>query len=331
MNILVTGANGFIGRELCRVALANGDYVRAAVRSVNNELSSSEATDSIVIGDLGQDTDWSKALHGIDSVVHLASRVHVMHKKSGGALDIFRKVNVAATRKLAQQAAAAGVRRLVYISSVKVNGEEVPLPYTEQDKPSPRDEYAISKWEAEIEIQQIAAKTGLEVVIIRPPIVYGPEVKANFLQLMKIVSYGIPLPFKGSDNRRSLIFVRNLVDAIIACVKSPQAIGKTYLVSDGHDVSIETLVRELARALGRPSRLFRFPEPILRLAGKLIGKGASLDRLLGSLTIDMTHIRHDLHWGPPYSLEQGLKITADWFKDNYQSRIMQRMRFYRNE
>lgn len=311
--VLITGGNGFIGKALCQSLLHDGYSVRTAVRSKSNSSCSQENSFTIQVGEIDSKTDWTDALQGIDTVIHLAARVHVMQDISNDPLSAFRCVNVDGTARLAQQAVSAGVKRLIYMSSVKVNGEESPNAYTEKDRPSPRDAYAISKWEAEQILRQIAAKTGLEVVTIRPPLVYGPEVRANFLQLIRIVNRGIPLPLAGVNNRRSLIYIENLVDAIVACVSRPEAAGQTYMVSDGTDVSTPELIRRIASSLGKTARLLPCPKNMMRLASKLIGKSAAVERLLGSLTVDPSKIRHQLGWKAPYTIDQGLRKTAEWF------------------
>jgi len=313
MRILVTGANGFVGKSLCLSLLTKSYFIRRAVRTATNDPELNNISELCCVGEIGPETGWRDALKNIDVVVHLAARVHVIHDVSTDPLSAFRQVNVAGTERLTRQAAAAGVRRLIYISSIKVNGEESPVAYTEKSTSIPQDAYAISKWEAEQKLHQVAAETGLEVVIIRPPLVYGPGVKANFLQLLNFVKRGIPLPLAEVENRRSLIFVENLVDAIIACVDRPEAAGQTYLVSDGDDISTAELIRRISHALGRPDRLFPFPPGIMRMAGRLLGQSAAMDRLLGTLTVEVSKIRNDLNWTPPYTMEQGLAETADWF------------------
>jgi nucleoside-diphosphate-sugar epimerase len=292
-----------------------------------------------VVPSLPDTAGYAELMRGVELVVHLAARVHVMDEKAVNPLEEFRKVNVAGTEQLARQAAAAGVRRLVFMSSVKVNGEggsgkrEVASgkrqagsgkreagsgrqggisPYTEDDPPAPEDPYGVSKQEAEDVLRRVARETGLEVVIIRAPLVYGPGVKANFLQLMRTVHRGIPLPVGCIHNRRSLIGLGNLVDAVIACVKHPNAAGNTFLVCDDDDVSTPELVRRIAAALGRQARVFPVPLALLRLAGAVIGKRAAVDRLVGSLTVDTGKIRRELGWKPPFTMEQGLRETAEW-------------------
>jgi nucleoside-diphosphate-sugar epimerase len=315
--ILVTGATGFVGKPLCEKLLTTFRLVRGAVWL--NEPATNLPVDvqPTSIETIGPYTDWSKALAGIDTVVHLAARVHVMDETSGDPLTAYRLVNVAGTENLARQAAAAGVRRLVFLSSVKVHGEESVHPYTEKDQPLPQDPYGVSKLEAEKILHQIAAETGLEVVIIRPPLVYGPGVKANFRNLMKIVERGIPLPLAGINNARSLIYLGNLIDSIITCATHPKAARQIYLVSDGEDVSTPKLIRQVATALDRPARLLPFPPSLMHLAGRLTGKSLAVDRLLGSLLVDSSKIRRELGWKPPFTMAEGLAETARWFKSKF--------------
>jgi nucleoside-diphosphate-sugar epimerase len=312
MKVLVTGANGFVGTALA-VRLIHEDW------EVNRAIRSSVATDGgIAIGDIRVDTDWSPALSGCDAVVHLAARVHVMRDAVSDPLTAFRAVNVDGTFNLARQAAAAGVKRFIFLSSIKVNGEGREEPYQETDRAAPRDPYAISKWQAEQGLHGIAAKTGMEVVILRPPLVYGPGVKANFHRLLGVVDKGWPLPLGAIRNRRSLLYLGNLVDAIQLCLEHPAAAGQTYLLSDGEDVSSPELVRRLARAMGRPARLLPVPPTWLRLAGRLVGRHAEVERLLGSLVVDSGRIRRELGWSSPFSLDAGLAETA---RDYVRSRM----------
>ncbi|MBI5450737.1 MAG: SDR family oxidoreductase [Gammaproteobacteria bacterium] len=317
---MVTGVSGFVGQILCRKALDVGYIIRGAVRATSNIISPPystpllEGVHNIVAGDIGADTDWAHALAGIDVVVHLAARVHVMNDTVSDPLAEFRKVNVAGTERLARSAAAAGVRRFVFLSSIKVNGEGSERGFSDNDAPNPQDPYAISKWEAEQVLHRIAIETGLEVVIIRPPLVYGPGVGANFLRLLRWVDKGVPLPLGMVHNQRSLIYIGNLVDAIFECIKNPAAAGKTYLVSDGADVSTPELIRKLASAMGRDPHVLPIPESLLRLTAKLVGRSSEVDRLLGSLAIDSSRIRSELDWVPPFTLEQGLQDTVRWYR-----------------
>lgn len=313
--LLVTGASGFVGQALCGELLRRGHAVRGAVRS---QMDAPQIPVTLV-GDIGPATDWSAALNGMDTVIHLAARVHVMQDAAADPLSAFRRANTAATEHLARSAAAAGVRRLVYASSIKVNGEETHAgkKFSEADTPAPQDPYGISKWEAEQALHRVAGDTGLQVAIVRPPLVYGPGVKGNFAQMLGVVARGVPLPLASVHNQRSLIYLGNLVDALIACATQPAAAGQTYLLSDGEDVSTPDLLRQLARGMGVPSRLFPCPPALLRFAATLAGKSQQLERLLGSLQVDSDKIRRDLNWVPPYSVQQGLQATAQWHRTQY--------------
>lgn len=311
MRFLITGANGFVGRPLCAELFGRGHEVRAAVRSSKVTVDGAEV---VAVGAVDGDTDWTDALQGVEAVIHLAARVHVMKDDAADPLAEFLRVNLQGMENLARQAARAGVKRLVYVSSIKVNGEsaEGQREFSESDRPNPRDPYGISKWQAEQALQRIAQDTGLEVVIVRPPLVYGPGVKGNFISLMKAVDKGIPLPLAGANNARSLVYVGNLVDALIACATHPAAAGQTYLVRDGEDVSTAQLVDKIAEALGRSSRSFYFPPGLLRVAAAVLGRAEQADRLFGSLRVSDARLRSELAWIPPYTLEQGLRATADW-------------------
>ena len=320
MKFLVTGANGFVGKALCAELLRQGETVRAAVRSANATV---EDVEMAVVGSIDGDTDWADALRGADVVIHLAARVHVMKDTAVDPLAEFFKVNLYGTSNLAQQAACAGVKRLVYVSSVKVNGEQTTeaQPFAESEEPNPQDPYAISKWRAEQDLQRIAQETGLEVVIVRPPLVYGPGVKGNFISLLAAIDRGIPLPLAGANNVRSLVYVDNLADALIACATHPAAAGQTYLVSDGDDVSTAILVEKIARALGRNSRAFYFPLALLRAMAAALGRAERVDRLFGSLRVNDEKLRRELCWSPPYKLEQGLRKTAEWYRAHQSRRV----------
>ena len=320
--VLVTGANGFIGEALCSSLTQRGYSVCKAVRKegIGNGRHDSLPNPGIVsVGEITADTDWSTALEDVTEVVHLAARVHVMNDVSAEPLEEFRRVNVAGTERLARSAAASGVKRLVYVSSIKVNGEMTcgGGKFTETDRPAPLDPYGISKYEAEQALVRIAKETSLEVVIVRPPLVYGPGVKGNFAQMLCVLSRGLPLPLASVTNSRSLIYVKNLVDALITCATHPDAAGMTYLVSDGEDISTPDLLRRLGQVMGRPACLLPCPETILKLAGMLTGKSAQVERLLGSLQVDSGKIRRELNWTPPYTLQQGLQATAEWYRNSH--------------
>lgn len=308
--ILVTGAAGFVGQAL---VTALQTQHRDVCRVLRRPTPGNHSKD-IIIGDINPDTGWQVALRGIHCVVHLAARTHVLEERNTDALAAYRQINVEATRNLAQQAATAGVRRFVFLSSIKVNGEATHTrSFTRDDTPQPLDAYGISKREAEDALRRIGADTGMEIVTLRPPLVYGPGVKGNFLSLLRAVARGTPLPLASINNRRSLVYVGNLVDAIITCIDAPAAAGKTYLISDGEDVSTPALIRKLAAALGESPRLLPCPPTLIRFSATLLGKHAAAMRLTGSLVVDSLHLHQELGWKPRYSLDQGLKATAQWY------------------
>jgi nucleoside-diphosphate-sugar epimerase len=267
----------------------------------------------MVLHDRSTEDETTQVLQGVQVVVHLAARVHVMTDRAPGPLHEFRQVNLVWTKNLARAAASQGIRRFVYLSSIKVNGEESITPFTEQDLPKPQDPYGVSKWEAEQALAQVSAEMGMETVVIRSPLVYGPGVRGNFLQLLKILRRGIPLPLASVQNRRSLVSRGNLVDALLCCVGDGRAAGQTYLISDGEDLSTPELIRRLSRAMGVTARLWPFPVPLLRWMGQLAGQKGAVDRLLGSLQVDSSKIGRELGWHPSVSVDQGLAETAAWF------------------
>jgi nucleoside-diphosphate-sugar epimerase len=310
---LITGATGFVGLQLIPVLQRAGWAVRAAVRS-GSGVRLPEGGEAVVVGDLADALDLRAALAGIDTVIHLAGRVHVMRETAADAEGAFQRANVHVTRYLAEQAADAGVRRFVFLSSVKVNGERtVDRPFGEADRPAPEDAYGRSKWAGEQALHEIAAATGLEVVVIRPPLVYGPGVKANFLRLLRLVDRGVPLPLGSVDNRRSLVGVWNLCDLIVACVGHPAAAGETFLASDQQDLSTPDLIQAIAAALGRPARLFPFPAGVLHWAARIAGQGGAVERLVGSLQVDSAKATRLLGWAPAVSVQVGLARTVEWY------------------
>jgi nucleoside-diphosphate-sugar epimerase len=311
--VLVTGATGFVGRALCKKLLADGWPVVGTFRTEYSANKLPVRIEKIKIKSIGPNTEWHEALNGIDTVIHLAAQVHVLGNTAADAITEYRRINVAGTNHLAQTAAFMGVRRFIYMSSVKVYGEGNAVAYTEHDSPMPTAPYAISKYEAEQLLQEINDKTDLEVVVLRPPLVYGPHVKANFLQLLKVVDMGIPLPFANVRNRRSLIFLENLLDAIVTCIHHPKAARKTYLLSDGLDTSTPELIQKIASALGRPARLFPFSLNLLRLLAKIIGRSEALGRLLNSFAVDNSRICTELDLIPRFTLAEGLTETAKWY------------------
>lgn len=307
---LITGANGYLGQAVCARVHSLGLPVLAGVRQAGTHPS---GIGSLAVGDIDETTDWSLALAGCDAVMHLAARVHVMAERANDPLLEFRRVNVHGTLQLARQAAAAGVRRFIFVSSVKVNGEATVegKPFTANDAPAPQDPYGISKAEAEAGLRQIAQDTGMEVVIVRPPLVYGPGVKANFASLLRVVRRGMPLPLGWvTNNRRSLVALDNLVDLLITCIHHPAAANQTFLVSDGEDLSTTALLRRMGQAMGQPTRLLPVPPACLMLGAKLLGKTPVAQRLLGNLQVDITHTRETLGWTPPISVDEGLRRAA---------------------
>lgn len=308
MKVLVTGANGFVGREvLQRLNVMRGLQALGSVRCAAGLTSAT----IIEVGDLTAQTDWSMALAGADAVVHLAARTHVIHDTEVDPLRVFRVVNVASTLSLARQAAAAGVKRFLFISSVKVHGEftQPGRVFTHTDAPNPQDAYGQSKYEAEQGLSQLSADTGMEVVIIRPPLVYGPGVKANFAALIRVVQSGWPLPLGAVRNQRSLVALDNLVDFIVTCITHPKAANQIFLVSDGQDLSTSELVRGIARAAGVPARLLPVRVWVLQAGAKLLGKGDAVQRLCGNLQVDISKASSLLGWVPPVSVEEGLRRT----------------------
>ncbi len=305
--VLITGASGFVGRNFCRFLKTSQVPFRPVVR-----LPAIKDDDStMVVGDIHAVTDWSAALCGVTAVVHLAARVHVMQEYEQDPLTAFRAVNVDGTLNLARQAAEAGVKRFVFLSSIKVNGEETgEVPFRPSDTPAPVDPYGISKLEAEKGLQEIARQTGLEVVIIRPPLVYGKEAGGNFARLRRLALKGWPLPLGGMHNKRSLIGVDNLCDCIIVCLHHPNAAGKTLLVSDNHDISTPDLVRLLASSASRSIWLLPVPVGVLQLLAKLCGRGPEVKRLTENLQVDCSETMRLLNWQPPVSLEQGIKRSV---------------------
>lgn len=312
--ILVTGASGFVGSAVLRkLSTEDGVAVRGSVRKplVPNEA----VADVVCVGDLGAQTDWTGALRRVNGVVHTAARVHFMRETARDPLTEFRRVNVEGTAQLARQAAAAGVRRMVFISSVKVNGEATQPghPFHADDAPAPSDSYGVSKLEAEQRLREISARTGLEVVILRPPLIYGPGVRANFRTMMRWVSKGIPLPLGAVRNVRSLVALENFVDLIALCLHHHAAAGQTFLVSDGEDLSTAELLRRLGNALGKPARLMPVPMALLELGAALAGRKDIAQRVCSSLQVDISKTRQLLGWEPPITVDDGLRKTAQGF------------------
>ncbi len=314
LRIFLTGAGGFIGTALCQQLIEHQYEVFAGMRAAPRPQDRPPSFHPIATGDLSMQTLPREVLQPMDVVVHLASRVHVMQETEVDPLAAFRRVNVEATLNLARAAAAAGVRRFVFMSSVKVNGEATTArPFDHTTEPAPLDPYGVSKLEAETGLREIEQTSGMEVVIVRPPLVYGPGVGANFLRLLKLVRSGLPLPLGSIKNRRSMVYLGNLVDLIRVCATHPNAAGKTFLASDGEDVSTPELLRRIAKAMGRPARLLPFPPGLLGWIASIAGKGAEAERLLGSLQVDSSYARQQLDWQPPFTMNEGLAETVRWF------------------
>ena len=316
--ILVTGATGFVGSALSRGLLDAGYSVRGVVRAVTGipqrATPESSSREWVVLHDRSTERETNEALQGVQAVVHLAARVHVMADNASDPLHEFRQVNCGWTDRLARAAASQGVRRFVYLSSVKVNGEQTVVPFTEQDLPQPQDPYGISKWEAEQVLAEVSAQTGMETVVVRSPLVYGPGVRGNFLQLLNILRRGLPLPLASVCNQRSFVYLGNLVDALIRCIRAPQAAGQTYFVHDGEDLSTPELIRRLGVAMGRRACLLPCPTPLLSWMGHVAGKRGLIDRLVGSLQVNSLKIQTELGWSPPFTVDAGLSDTAAWFR-----------------
>ncbi len=316
--ILVTGANGFVGAALCRRFQETGALVRGTVREQAKlqqcGTSKSNDLELVVLHDRSSEDEIRHALQGIRVVVHLAARVHVMTDQAFDPLQEFRRVNAGWTNQLARSAALQGIRRFVYLSSIKVNGEQTAVPFTEQDPPKPQDPYGVSKWEAEQAIAQISTRMEMETVVVRAPLVYGPGVRGNFLQLLRILRRGMPLPLASIQNYRSLIYLGNLVDALCRCTQDPRAAGRTFLVRDGEDLSTPELIGRLGAAMGTKVCLWSCPIPVLYWMARIAGRRGMIDRLIGTLQVNSSKIQTELGWHPPFTVDAGLSDTAAWFR-----------------
>ncbi|MDA9550103.1 SDR family oxidoreductase [bacterium] len=315
--ILVTGANGFVGSKLCQVLIDNSDTVHAITRCRDFPLETTALKHFSVIN-IGSDTQWESALDKVDCVIHLAARVHVMSDSSSNPLAIYREVNTAGTMNLARQALKAGVKRFIYISSIKVNGESTSknTSFKASDEPFPTDPYAISKYEAEQQLFELTKGTDMGIVVIRPPLVYGPGVKANFLTMMRWVNKEIPLPLGFIQNKRSLVALDNLVDLIVVCSMHKAAVNEVFLVSDGNDLSVTQLLHTMAKALDKSSRLIPVPVWLIRLGATILRQNNTSKRLLGSLQVDIRKTQELLNWEPSITAEEALKETANHFIKN---------------
>lgn len=306
MNLLLTGVTGFLGSRLAAALKSQSNAnLTAAVRS-SGTLPMAKVVE---VNGIDARTDWSAALINQAVVIHAAARAYIIKDEVANPLAEYRRVNVDGTLNLAREAAAAGVRRFIFISSIKVNGEQTPLgqPFAAYDTPAPEDAYGTSKWEAEQGLQELATETGMEVVIIRPPLIYGPGVKGNFASMIKLIQKGLPLPLGCSTNKRSLVGIDNLVDLIITCIDHPAAANQVFLAGDGKDLSTAELLRCVAKAMGRPSRLIPVPQSMLMFGARLVGKSGVAHRLFGSLQVDITKTRNLLGWEPPITLDEGLR------------------------
>jgi nucleoside-diphosphate-sugar epimerase len=303
--VFLTGSSGFVGRATCRQVVRQGFAATGALRK-HTEQPADVAP--VIVGEITGGTNWGDALNRVDVVVHLAARVHVMHETAADPLKAFRTVNVEGTLNLAKLAKVAGVKRFLFLSSIGVNGSQTSLgkPFSEKDIPQPHNSYAISKWEAEQGLMRIAEETGLEVVIIRSPLVYGFSAPGNFGSLMRGVQRGWPLPLGAVHNQRSFVALDNLVDFIVNCITHPQAANQTFLVSDGEDLSTPDLIRRMACAMNRTARLLPVPVWALKAGASLLGKGDAVQRLCGNLQVDISKSRTLLGWNPPISVDEGL-------------------------
>jgi nucleoside-diphosphate-sugar epimerase len=315
--ILITGATGFVGRALFKNLKSKKKYLAHLTARTNQE-ELFEGGKAFNIGEIDSNTNWNDALDRVDCIVHCAARAHTTENKQTDSLNAYRRINVDGTRNLAKQAVAIGIKRLIFLSSIKVHGEETiaSKSFKYNDISQPEDAYGISKWEAEQALLEIFKQTGLEVVIIRPPLVYGEGVKGNFLRLLDIVYKQIPLPFAKINNLRSFIGLDNLIDLIICCFDHPKAGGKTFLISDGEDISTSDLIRKLSKFMDKSPRLFQAPQSIIKLIGCLFGKSLEVKRLFGSLQADNSYTREVLGWSPVYTLHEGLEKTVRWYLKN---------------
>tara|TARA_B110000967_G_scaffold209492_1_gene265914 strand:+ start:1350 stop:2297 length:948 start_codon:yes stop_codon:yes gene_type:complete len=306
--ILVTGALGFIGQSLCKTLSKSGKSVRGIIRS-QNSFSKNPDIEYVSVGDIVHKKDWKNMLVDIDCIIHCAGRAHIMSETKSDTLKIYRSVNVDVTKRLAEQAAAAGVRRLIFLSSIGVLGLDTNnrKSFLQSDEINPIENYAISKYEAEQALLQISDKTAIETIIIRSPLVYGPSAPGNLARLIKLVSSNIPLPFSRINNKRSMVGIDNLVDLLIRCIDHPDSAGKTFLISDGEDLSTPDLINHIASSMGHKAYLFPVPMFLLKFVSRILGKQREIDRLVGSLKIDSNYTRETLNWMPPVSVTEGIR------------------------
>jgi nucleoside-diphosphate-sugar epimerase len=309
--VLITGVTGFVGQVLCDQLSQAGYVVRAALR-IDRPLAAS-VSEKAVTGDIGSTTDWRQALIGVDLVIHLAARAHILHDAAANS-DLYMETNAHGTSRLAEAAAQAGVGRFIYLSSIKVNGEEtMGRAYAASDEPRPQDAYGISKWLGEQAVMKIGAASRMETVIVRSPLVYGPNVRANFLRLMRWVDKERPLPLGAIENSRSLVCIWNLCDFLLHVSKHSAAPGRTWMVSDGHELSTPELIRRIGAAMERRVRLLPVAASLLQLIGGLLGQRAEIARLCGSLAVDITQTRRELGWSPPVTVDEAIGRTVEWY------------------
>ena len=308
-NICVIGANGFVGKFLCKVLESSNKSTRGIVRNLNTSMNSSKI-EYVSVGDMTSKIDWREHLNGFDCIIHCAGKAHIMNEKK--EFNAYHSVNTEATKVLAEQAAEAGVKRLIFLSTVKVNGESTSQTHTTEkfshkDISHPKYPYAISKLEAEKVLWEISSRTGLEIVVVRLPLVYGYGVKGNLARLIKLVRLGIPLPLSLVKNQRSMIGIDNLIDLLIRCIDHQEASGKTFLASDGEDLSTPELIKLIASSMEKNANLFPFPISMLKFLGSVLGKREEINRLVGSLRIDNSYTKEILNWTPPISVEEGIR------------------------
>jgi UDP-glucose 4-epimerase len=315
--ILVTGANGFVGTVLCDQLVAEEFLIRGAFRSAKAADCSPNNIEKVIVGEINANTDWQETLKEVDIVVHLAARVHVMHETDSDPLTAFERINTAGTLNLAKQAASSGIKRLIFLSTIKVNGEQTQQTYSASDLVNPTDPYGLSKWHAEQALRTTRDKSGMEIVIIRPPLVYGPQVKGNFLRLVTLIDKGWPIPLASVNNKRSMVSVDNLCDLIKTCLFHSKADGELFLVSDGSDLSTPELIRLIANSMKKTVKLLPFPVAWLYFFAGLIHKRQEVERLCGSLQVDIQKNQEILDWQPPFSVAEGVRKTvAEYLNQN---------------
>ena len=308
--ILVTGSSGFVGKPLCKTLIAKGYQVRQITR--NKALAN--GNDVVFIDSIGSQTDWTEALKGVDTVIHLAARAHMMNETSQNPIEVYREINTFGTTKLAQDALKQGIKRFIYISTIKVNGESTIVPFRESSTPNPTDPYGISKFEAEKLLKDLCKNTPMNLVILRPPLIYGPAAKGNVQRIISLIQKGIPLPFGCINNKRTMLYLNNLIDLLLHILGYQEKINDTFLVSDRESLSTKELVQELAAVLNPKQIIAPVPICILKALGRILGRSDEIQRLTENLEVDTTYLTQKLGWKPPYSPQQGLRETAEWYQ-----------------